>query len=290
MNSSFEIKLQATHVTCQVPQPLAGGATSTTRAPLLPHKPPRSESSKELKTIFSELSLNLYAGDLVDLVGPSGVGKSTLLTSLAQLNPDAKAQMQLEGKPSTSMTPEAWRRSVAYVPQRPTLTGQTVREAILMPYTLRIHQRSEDGTALNESKPSEETLRRTLNEVGCSDIELDRPPQDLSVGQQARVCLLRTLLTYPKVLLADEVDAGLDDENAEKVGSMLAYAARQGMAIIRVRHRNADGRATRTLRLQGNALHETQQHHEPADAAGADSGSQLPANTPSPALESEATR
>ena len=49
--------------------------------------------------------------------------------------------------------------------------------------------------------------------------------------------LARTLLTSPKVLLADEVDAGLDDENADKVASIMAQAAEQGMAVIRIRHR-----------------------------------------------------
>lgn len=76
------------------------------------------------------------------------------------------------------------------------------------------------------------------------------------MGQQARVCLLRTLLTGPKVLLADEVDAGLDDENADKVGRMLAHAAGRNMAIMRVRHRAADGRADRTLRLRDGVLSE----------------------------------
>ena len=59
--------------------------------------------------------------------------------------------------------------------------------------------------------------------------------------------LARTLLTSPKVLLADEVDAGLDDENADKVASIMAQAAERGMTVIRIRHRPPDGRATRTL-------------------------------------------
>ncbi|KFJ05185.1 ABC transporter ATP-binding protein [Bifidobacterium subtile] len=206
-------------------------------------------------TIFCDLSFELHAGQIVDFIGPSGSGKSTLLTAIARLNPYAVAEMTLDGEDVVSMTPERWRRLVAYVPQRPTLIGDTVREAIMMPYRLRVHQRTDDDST-SERRPSEATLRRTLDEVGCGDIELDRPPQELSVGQQARVCLLRTLLTDPKVLLADEVDAGLDDENADKVGEMLAHAAGRNMAIMRVRHRAADGRAYRTLRLRDGVLSE----------------------------------
>ena len=57
-----------------------------------------------------------------------------------------------------------------------------------------------------------------------------------------------------KVLLADEVDAGLDDDNAAKVATIMADAAAHGMAIIRIRHRPPDGRATRTLMLDAGRL------------------------------------
>ena len=91
--------------------------------------------------------------------------------------------------------------------------------------------------------------------MGCEDIDLERAPHDLSGGQTARVALARTLLTDPKVLLADEVDAGLDDDNAAKVATIMADAATRGMAIIRIRHRPPDGRATRTLMLDAGRLH-----------------------------------
>jgi putative ABC transport system ATP-binding protein len=238
------------HASCRVPQ--HAHATDVHAS----HNHNDEANADGCTTIFHDLAFELHAGQIVDFVGPSGSGKSTLLTAIARLNPYATADMTLDGADAASMTPERWRRLVAYVPQRPTLIGDTVREAIMMPYRLRVHQRADDSSLPEESRPSEETLRRTLDEVGCGDIELDRPPQELSVGQQARVCLLRTLLTGPKVLLADEVDAGLDDENADKVGRMLAHAAGRNMAIMRVRHRAADGRADRTLRLRDGVLSE----------------------------------
>ncbi|KAB6788776.1 ABC transporter ATP-binding protein, partial [Bifidobacterium longum] len=84
--------------------------------------------------------------------------------------------------------------------------------------------------------------------------------------QAARVALARTLLTDPKVLLADEVDAGLDDDNAAKVATIMADAAAHGMAIIRIRHRPPDGRATHTLTLDKGRLTE----HEMTDPAAQD--------------------
>ena len=112
----------------------------------------------------------------------------------------------------------------------------------------------------------DERIRTTLDAMGCEDIDLERAPHDLSGGQAARVALARTLLTDPKVLLADEVDAGLDDDNAAKVATIMADAAARGMAIIRIRHRPPDGRATRTLTLDKGRLTE----HEMTDPAAQD--------------------
>ena len=67
----------------------------------------------------------------------------------------------------------------------------------------------------------------------------------LSGGQQARVALLRAFVTHPKVLLLDEVDAGLDDESANAVGLLCrSVAQKEGSAVLRIRHRPPDGFAT----------------------------------------------
>ncbi|MDU2403944.1 MAG: ABC transporter ATP-binding protein, partial [Bifidobacterium longum] len=98
---------------------------------------------------------------------------------------------------------------------------------------------------------------------------LERAPHDLSGGQAARVALARTLLTDPKVLLADEVDAGLDDDNVAKVATIMADAATRGMTIIRIRHRPPDGRATRTLTLDKGRLTEREMTDSAAQDANA---------------------
>ncbi|OZG60361.1 ABC transporter ATP-binding protein [Bifidobacterium myosotis] len=280
------------------------------------------------RVIFEGLSFAIAAGEIVDLVGPSGSGKSSLLTAFARLNPHATGTLALQGRDANDFTPQQWRREVAYLPQKPILPGRTVAEAIRLPFSLAIRADAEGaadggetGTAAADANKSadgmqargdggdganshaggtggaggdgnadagttvntgrrighigigrkflalfrnnEEQARRllpdqririTLDAIGCDDIDLDRPPHDLSGGQAARVSLARTLLTGPKVLLADEVDAGLDDENAEKVADIMATAAARGMAIVRIRHRPPDGRASRIVTLADGVL------------------------------------
>lgn len=229
---------------------------------------PGTDSSR---TIFKGLRFAIERGEIVDLVGPSGSGKSSLLTAFAQLNPHAHGSLELEGRPASAFTPQQWRSQVAYLPQKALLTGSTVAEAIRLPWTLRI--RNTTGTSrpsrlsrlFSRQSPAaqakallpSERIRATLDSIGCEDIDLDRAPHDLSGGQAARVSLARTLLTEPKVLLADEVDAGLDDENAEKVAAIMAQYADRGMSIVRIRHRPPDGRASRIVALDGGVLTET---------------------------------
>lgn len=247
-------------------------------------------AQSEQRTIFENLEFAIAAGEIVDLVGPSGSGKSSLLTAFARLNPHAAGSFTLNGHDSSEFTPQQWRHEVAYLPQKPILPGETVADAIRLPFTLVIRAGVSEAKAeadLQDAKTADaphhigkvglgrkfvalfrnneeqarklltdQRIRMTLDAMGCEDIDLDRPPHDLSGGQAARVSLARTLLTEPKVLLADEVDAGLDDENAEKVADIMATAASHGMAIIRIRHRPPDGRASRIVTLANGTLSE----------------------------------
>ena len=237
-------------------------------------------SAQSDRTIFEDLSFDVDRGQIVDLVGPSGSGKSSLLTAFALLNPHADGTFTLDGADSSSFSLQQWRRNVAYLPQKPMLMGDSVADTIRLPWTLAVRRADEasapDDHAATGKKTSarrgrfsrlfrseqsqarlalpDQLLRTTLDAMGCEDIDLARAPHDLSGGQAARVSLARTLLTRPAVLLADEVDAGLDDDNADKVASIMASAAAKGMAIVRIRHRPPDGRATRIVTLSSGRL------------------------------------
>lgn len=237
-------------------------------------------SAQSDRTIFEDLSFDVDRGQIVDLVGPSGSGKSSLLTAFALLNPHADGTFTLDGADSSSFSLQQWRRNVAYLPQKPMLMGDSVADTIRLPWTLAVRRADEasapDDHATTGKKTSarrgrfsrlfrseqsqaklalpDQLIRDTLDAMGCEDIDLARAPHDLSGGQAARVSLARTLLTRPAVLLADEVDAGLDDDNADKVASIMASTAARGMAIVRIRHRPPDGRATRIVTLSSGRL------------------------------------
>ena len=183
-------------------------------------------------TLLSGASFSLEAGGVYDLVGPSGSGKSTLLRVCARM---------LARRPRT-----APRRRVCLVPQQPALVGGTVRDNLLLPWTLSVNAGS--------APPADGDLERLLEAADLHDVELGRNAAQLSGGQAARVALLRAFATRPRVLLLDEVDAALDDESARAVGRLTKSLVDDRMACLRIRHRAADGVACGTFSLRDGAL------------------------------------
>jgi len=182
------------------------------------------------------ISFELNAGEILDITGPSGSGKSTLLHALGMQVVSCTGTMLFQGVPSTQFAPQQWRRHIALVQQKPTLLAGTVKDNLLLPWSLKAYAQ--------ETPPTTNVLLQSLESARLGDITLDRSIDKLSVGQQARVAFLRTLLSAPRVLLLDEADAALDDASAEAIGEMTTAFVNQGNAAVRVRHRTDDGRAT----------------------------------------------
>jgi putative ABC transport system ATP-binding protein len=196
--------------------------------------------------VFAGIDLDIEAGTLTDVVGPSGSGKTTLLLALARLLPGATGDLDLDGADAASVDARAWRAKVAYLPQRASLSPGTVAENLLAPWSLKVRA----GVA----PPSTDELRAALDGVGLQAIALGRDVSRLSVGQAARIAVLRVLLTRPALLLLDEPDASLDEESASQVSRMTEAFVAEGGAVVRVRHARVDERADRRFSLDGGRL------------------------------------
>jgi hypothetical protein len=147
--------------------------------------------------------------------GPSGAGKTTLLRALARLLPDVTGALTLAGRPATDYEPAEWRSRVTLLPQTAAMRPGTVRDNLLMPWRLKV--RSAD------LPPPDGVLEQALHDVGLAEIALGRDASRLSVGQAARVALLRAVLTGPERPAARrarrqprrrERGAGLGDDRA----------------------------------------------------------------------------
>ena len=198
--------------------------------------------------VFEGVSLGIARGEVVDVVGPSGSGKTTLLRAFARLVPAYSGELHLEGVSAREISPQQWRCRVALLPQKPAITPGTIRDNLLLPWSMKA--RAEMPV------PADEQLSAQLERIGLGMLVLDRPAARLSVGQQARLALLRVLLTSPSVLLLDEADASLDAESAAAVTTMTRHFAEEGGAAIRVRHREDDAVASRRFVMRAGTLEE----------------------------------
>jgi putative ABC transport system ATP-binding protein len=198
--------------------------------------------------VLDGIHLELASGEITDVIGPSGSGKTTLLRALARLLPEATGSLRLDGSDAADITANHWRKRVMLLPQVTDLIPGSVRENLLLPWTLKVRH--------GDSPPDEGDLREALDGVGLRDVDLSRDVSRLSVGQAARISLLRVILAEPAVLLLDEPDANLDDESAEQVAQMTKRLAEAGGTVVRVRHLRSDSLATRRLRLEHGHLEE----------------------------------
>jgi len=197
--------------------------------------------------VLDGVSLDVTAGSVLDIVGPSGSGKTTLLRALARLLPVVSGALTLDDAPAETISGPAWRTSVALLPQKPALIEGSVRENLLRPWALKVRHGAQP--------PGDHALAAALAGVAL-DVALDRDVARLSVGQHARVALVRTLLTSPRVLLLDEPDAALDEVSSAAVTEVTRGFAEAGGGVVRVRHHRSDAIAHRRLRLEGGTLTE----------------------------------
>jgi lipoprotein-releasing system ATP-binding protein len=202
-------------------------------------------------TILRELDLHVDAGEMVAIVGASGVGKSTLLHVLGGLDRADAGTIAIAGTTLGTLTDAelvAFRnRHVGFVFQFHHLLPEfSALENAEMP--MRIAR-----IPLPMARPRAETL---LRRVGLGD-RLPHRPGMLSGGEQQRVAVARALVMRPSVLLADEPTGDLDEQTADALHVLLREMHRDfGLtSIIATHNPRLAAACDRILRLEGGCLH-----------------------------------
>lgn len=156
--------------------------------------------------ILKGVNLKVSRGDLVTVMGSSGVGKSTLLRLINRLSEADSGTISLDSRNIQACDPLELRRRVGMVFQIPVVFKGTVRDNIAFGKMLWNTDADVDALAREASVPAE-----LMNaEAG-----------NLSVGEKQRVCIARALANKPEALLLDEPTSALDKSSAEKVESLL---------------------------------------------------------------------
>jgi iron complex transport system ATP-binding protein len=180
--------------------------------------------------VLRQLALEIQSGTITAILGPNGVGKTTLLhLALGWLKPEA-GQVCLAGKPLSSYSRQELGQWIALVPQSEHMPfDYSVLEYVLLgraPYLKQLQMPGEHDCFIAE---------QAVKRVGLSGME-KRPITRLSGGERQLVLLARALAQQPKLLLLDEPTSHLDLSNKSRLLDLLQQLAGQGATILLTTH------------------------------------------------------
>ena len=178
---------------------------------------------RDLRLLFDNLELRLASGDMVQISGPNGSGKTSLLRLLAGLMPPTDGQVLLNGKPLGEQRSEL-ARNLLWIGHAAGIKDLLTPEENLA-WLCALHQPAE-----------RDAIWQALAAVGLRGFE-DVPCHSLSAGQQRRVALARLYLDSPPLWILDEPFTALDKQGVAQLEEHLAgHCERGGLVVLTTHH------------------------------------------------------
>jgi iron complex transport system ATP-binding protein len=183
------------------------------------------------KPVLRDVSLHLAPGQVLGVVGPNGVGKSTLLKAASGVLTPFEGDVLLEGEMLAALSPAKRAQAIAVVAQALHLPESfPAIDVVLMGRTPYLGWLGREGISDYEIALEAMITTRT-------DQFMDRRVGELSGGEQQRVLIARALAQSPRILLLDEPTAHLDLKHQEEVLSLVrSLAVEQGLAVMVTLH------------------------------------------------------
>ena len=202
--------------------------------------------------VLRNCSFELKSGESLSISGPSGSGKSSLLSILGTLEPATTGSVVLDSVDVPTLSdrdlPLFRRRNIGFVFQEHHLLPQcSALENVLLPFLA-------EGRITAEQRQWGTEL---LNRVGLSS-RLHHLPSELSGGERQRTAIARALVNRPALILADEPTGNLDRTNAGHIGDLLLELAEASMLIVVTHDPNLATRTKRQATLDNGCFAERQ--------------------------------
>jgi ABC-type multidrug transport system fused ATPase/permease subunit len=181
-------------------------------------------------SVLEDVSFAAMAGEHMAVVGPSGVGKTTLVSLLMQFYRPQKGGILIDGRPATEYELNSLRRRIGYVPQSPTLLSGTIAENL----------------RYGDPEASAAQIEKAAQIAGIHDFIISLPEGyqalvgergvNFSEGQKQRLSIARALVKNPDIVILDEPTSALDSRTEESIFASLPELV-QGKTLFIIAHR-----------------------------------------------------
>lgn len=182
------------------------------------------------RPVLHDISFSVKEGEFLSILGPNGVGKSTLFRCVLGLLSGYTGQVLVDGVDSRSFSIRETARHIAYIPQSShPIFNYSVFDIVLMGRTSGL------STFRSPGREDTEKCRWALDKIGISHLE-ERCFHRLSGGEQQLVLIARALVQNAPILMLDEPTANLDFGNQLRVLEQARSLAREGYTVIQTTH------------------------------------------------------
>jgi putative ABC transport system ATP-binding protein len=201
-------------------------------------------------TVLKEITLKVYPGEFVSVVGPSGSGKSTLLNMITGIDKPTQGQVWVGGEAVHRLSENKlarWRgRNIGVVFQffqlLPTLTAL---ENVMLPM---------DFCNVYRGREREQRAMSLLDQVGIA-AQAHKLPSALSGGEQQRAAIARAMANDPPLIIADEPTGNLDTTTATEVFALFESLVAEGKTLVVVTHdKSLASRMLRTIEIRDGRI------------------------------------
>lgn len=181
------------------------------------------------KSVLESVSLNFNEGEVVSIIGPNGVGKSTFLHCLNRLLTPSSGKVLIDGKDASEYSLRELARIMGYVPYS---SSSNFPLSVIDLVIMGRHPYSRIGSSKDDLKAAHSILEK----LEMEDLAF-RPFSELSAGQRQKVMIARGLVQEPKVILLDEPTANLDIKHQMEVAGLLRdLSHKNGISVVMVSH------------------------------------------------------
>lgn len=182
------------------------------------------------RSVLKDISFTANHGEFISVLGPNGVGKSTLFRCMLGLLTPSNGNTFIDDTPITEMSPSKLARYIAYIPQSHNpVFNFSVFDMVLMGTT------AQTGTFSSPGKEQIQRAEAALDRLGILDLK-ERGYANISGGERQLILIARAIAQQAKILVMDEPSANLDYGNKIRVMNTVKGLTRDGYAVIQSTH------------------------------------------------------